>query len=208
MKKITTLAAIVAMTAMALSSCSGSGSDKDSLFGSLPGEYAEMMAEEAKLKEKATKITTEAEKAKFIEESQKLNEKWSAKLEKSAQKLDGKEINLSSDGQFKVTSPVSLTLDKIGSKDLSMQFKVTGGAEAAEPITIANAYTTSRAVFIAGYDENGTELFKSPIGQVTGTANGADLEIPAGTPVQFSTLSFNKKYVEEYPLVKTLKLTM
>ncbi len=207
MKKIATLAAIAATAVMMLSSCSGSGSgsDKGSLFGSLPSEYAEMMSERNALKAKAKDIKSEAEKAELIAKGQELNEKWSAKLENTAKGLDGKQINLT-DSIFKATAPVSLTFKELKGSDLGARFMVNGSAETVEPVTIENTYSSSRIVFIAGYDAEGNELFKSEIGKVAGTHAGTTLEIPAGAQVEFTTLKFNDKYVDKYPEAKTLKL--
>lgn len=205
MKKIATLATIAATAMMMLSSCSGSGSDNGSLFGSLPSEYAEMMAERDALKEKAKDIKSEAEKAEFIEKGKKLDEKWSKKLEKSAKDLDGKELNIT-DSIFKITAPLSLTFENLQSSDLEPSFKVNGSAETVEPTTVENTYLTARTVYIAGYDAEGNELFKSEVGKVAGTLTGTTLEIPAGTPVEFGTLRFSDRYVDKYPETKTLKL--
>lgn len=207
MKKIATLAAIAATAAMMLSSCSGSGSgsDKGSLFGSLPSEYAEMMAERDNLKAKAKDIKSEAEKAELIQKGKEMEEKWSAKLEKTAKGLDGKEITLT-DSLFKVTAPISLTFEKLNGNDLEPSFKVNGSAETAETITIEESYLPARIVYIAGYDAEGNELFKSEVGKVAGTLTDRTLEIPAGAQVEFETLKFNDKYVDKYPEAKTLRL--
>lgn len=205
MKKIATLATIAATAMMMLSSCSGSGSDNGSLFGSLPSEYAEMMAERDAFKEKAKDIKSEAEKAELIEKGKKLDEKWSKKLEKSAKDLDGKEINIT-DSIFKITAPLSLTFENLQSSDLEPNFKVNGSAETVEPTTLENTYLAAHPVYIAGYDAEGTELFKSQVGKVAGTLTGTTLEIPAGTPVEFGTLRFSDRYVDKYPETKTLKL--
>lgn len=207
MKKIATFVAIAATAVMMLSSCSGSGSgsDKGSLFGSLPSEYAEMMSARDALKEKAKEIKSEAEKAELIEKGKKLDEKWSKKLEESAKGLDGKEINLT-DSIFKTTTPLTLTFEKLQGSDLEPSFKVNGSAETVEAITVENTYLTTQTVYIAGYDAEGTELFKSDVGRVTGTLTGTTLEIPAGTQVELGTLTFNDRYVDKYPEAKTLKL--
>lgn len=207
MKKIATFAALAAAVMMTLSSCSGSGSgsEKSSLFGSLPSEYSEFKVEKDKLNEKAKDIKTEADKAELIKKGKKLDEKWTPKLEKAATRLDGKEINID-DGAFKVTTPLSLTFDKLGKKNLEPIFKVNGSAETAENITIDKTFNPTRKVYIAGYDANGEKVFSSEIGRITGEININTLEIPAGTPVVFQTLQFNGANVNKYPEAKTLKL--
>ncbi len=207
MKKIATLAAFAATVAIMLSSCSGSGSgsDKGSLFGSLPSEYAEMMTERDNLKEKAKEIKSESEKAELIQKGKEMDEKWSAKLKNTAKGLDGKGIALT-DSLFKVTAPVSLTFEKLNGNDLEPSFKVNGAAETVEPTTFEKTYSTTRTVYIAGYDAEGKELFKSEVGRVAGTLTDTTLEIPAGTPVEFGNLRFYDKYVDKYPEAKTLKL--
>lgn len=207
MKKIRTLVAVIATAVITLTSCSGSGagSDKNSIFGSLPSEYSEYMAERAKLKEKGEKVTTEAEKAELIEKGKKLDEKWSAKLEKAAREVDGKEINIT-DSLFKVTSPISLTFEKLNGSSLAPRFKINGSAENAELITVENTFNPQRYVYLAGYDAQGNQLFRMEVGKITGEINGTTLEIQPGTPVDFSTLKFYPADVDKYPEAKTYKL--
>ncbi len=207
MKKNATLTAIMTVAVMMLSSCSGTGSgfDKGSLFGSLPSEYAEMIAERDKLQEKAKDIKSEADKAELMEEAKEMDEKWSAKLENTAKGLDGKTINVT-DSLFNVTEPMSLTFEKLNGNDFEPSFKVNGSAEAAEAITRDKTYLSSMIVYIAGYDAESNELFASEIGTIAGTLTDTTLEIPAGTSVEFGTLRFKDKYVEKYSEVKSLKL--
>lgn len=207
MKKVLLLS--MAVLALLVTSCSGAGSDNDkgSLFGSLPKEYAKMMAERENLKEQAKNVKSEAEKAKLIEKGKKMDEEWSAKLESTAKGLDGKEIVLA-DGEFKVTAPLSLTFEKLNGNDLEPSFMINGSAENIDPITIENRYLPSCIVYIAGYDAEGNELFKSEVGSIKGTLTNNVLEIPAGVQVEFTTLRFNGKYVDEYSAAKTLKLIM
>lgn len=205
MKKISIFAALAAVVVMILSSCSGSGSDKSLLFGSLPSEYAELKAQRAKLEEKAKNIQTEADKKKLIEEGQKLDEKWTPKLEKSATELDGKEIDIT-DGLFKVTSPLSLTFEKLASRTLAPIFKINGSAETTEAITVENTFNPTLLVYIAAYDAEGNDIYHIKVGRITGEVNLNKLEIPAGTPVEFSTLTFDGAQVDKYPEAKTLKL--
>ena len=204
MKKITTFAAMAAAVILMLSSCSGSGSEKSMLFGSLPSEYAELKAERDKLNEKAKEIKTEEEKAELLKKGQKLDEKWTPKLEKSAQELDGKEINIT-DSIFKVTAPISLTFEKLAKSTLEPIFNINGAAETAEPITIENNINPSRLVYLTGYDAAGNQVFQSKVGRITGNVNGNTVVFPAGTPIEFSTLTFDGAFVDKYPEVKTLR---
>lgn len=205
MKKFTCFAALAAAVIFSLTSCSGSSSDNSLLFGSLPSEYAELKEERAKLDEQAKNVTTEAEKEKLIKKGQKLEEKWTPKLEKTASDLDGKEINLT-DSMFKVTSPLSLTFEKLASRSLSPIFKINGSAVTAEAITVENTINPTLLVYIAGYDAAGNDLYHIKVGRITGEVKLNVLEVPAGTPVEFSTLTFDGSLVDKYPEAKTLKL--
>ena len=204
MKKITTFLAVIAALMVTLSSCSGGGSRKSLLYGSLPSEYAELKAEKAKLDEKAKNITTEKEKAEFIKKGKKLEEKWTPKLEKAATELDGKEITVT-DSIFKMTSPVSLTFEKLASRSLAPVFKINGSVETTEPITVENTFNPTLLVYIAGYDASGKDLYHIKVGKITGEVKLNVLEIPAGTPVEFSTLTFDGTKLDQYPEAKTLK---
>lgn len=203
MKKVSTFATLAVVALMALSSCSGS--DNCLLFGTIPSEYAELKAQRDKLEEEAKNVKTEEDKAKLIKKNQELDEKWAPKLEKAATALDGKEINIT-DSLIKVTSPISLTFEKLGSRNLDPIFKINGSAETAETITFENTFSQSRIVYIAGYDAAGNEVYKSQVGRISGEVKLNTLEIPAGTPVEFSTLTFSGSYVDKYPEAKTLKL--
>lgn len=204
MKKLATLATFAAAIMMILSSCSGSGSGNSLLFGDLPSEFAKFKTQRDKLDEEAKNVKTEAEKAEIIKKGEKLEKKWSPKLEKASAKLDGKEINFS-DSFFKVTSPVSLTFEKLSSRTLEPVFKINGSVETAETITVEKTFSQTQAVYIAGCDGEGNELYTIRVGRITGDVNGNTLVIPAGTPVVFSNLTFNGSYVDKYPEAKTLK---
>ena len=206
MKKINVLVALFAAVVLTLSSCSGGSSKESMLFGDLPSEYADLKAEKDKLKEKAQNITSEAEKAELIKKGKELDEKWAPKLEKAAMSLDGKEIDVT-DSIFKVTEPLSLTFEKLGSKNLEPIFKVNGTAVTAEDIIIENTFNPTRLVYIVGYDSAGEKLYSIKIGSITVNVKLNVLEIPAGTPIDFSTLTFDGAYVDKYPETKTLKLT-
>lgn len=206
MKKITSFA-LLAASILTLSSCSGSGSDKDMLFGSLPSTYAEFKVQRDKLDEKAKTVKTEAEKSELIEKGKKLDEKWTPKLEAAAKELDGKEINIT-DSVFKVTSPISLTFENLNKKTLEPRFKINGTAVVAEPITIENTINPSSLVYIIGYDAEGNKLFSDQIGRIYGEVKGTTVEFPAGTPIEFTTLNFHGGKSDEYAAVKTLKFAI
>lgn len=204
MKNFTCVAVLAAALMMTLSSCSGSDLDKNLLFGSIPSEYAELKEERGKLDEQAKNVTSEAEKEELIKKSKKLEEKWTPKLEKAATELDGKEITVT-DSIFKVTSPVSLTFEKLASRSLAPVFKINGSVETAEPITVENTFNPTLIVYIAGYDASGKDLYHIKVGKITGEVKLNVLEIPAGTPVEFSTLTFDGTKLDQYPEAKTLK---
>ena len=204
MKKYTFVAFLATAVIMALSSCSGSGSGDSLLFGSIPPEYAELQEERDKLDEQAKNVTTEAEKAELIKKGKKLEENWTPKLEKAAKELDGKEIPVT-DGIFKVTSPVSLTFEKLANRSLAPIFQINGTVETAEPITVENTINPSLLVYIAGYDAEGNDLYHIKVGRITGDVKLNVLEIPAGTPVEFSTLTFDGTKLDQYPETKTIK---
>lgn len=205
MKKVTFLVALAAILIISMTSCSGSGSQKSLLFGEIPSEYAELKAERNKLDEQAKNVKTEEEKSELIKKGQKLEEKWTPKLEKAAKELDGKEIELT-EGTFKVTSPVSLTFEKLKTRTLEPIFKVNGMVVTEEPIKVENTINPTLLVYIAGYDAEGNEVYKSQIGRLTGEVTLNVLEVPVGTPVNFQTLTFNGAYVDKYPEAKTLKI--
>lgn len=204
MKRISLFAPLAIAILIALSSCSGSGSDKSLLFGSIPSEYAKLTEERAKLDEQAKNVTTQAEKEELIKKGQKLEEKWTPKLEKAATELDGKELPVS-DSIFKVTSPISLTFEKLASRSLAPIFKINGSVETAEPITVENTINPTLLVYLAGYDASGNDLYHIKVGRITGEVKLNVLEIPAGTPVEFSTLTFDGTKLDQYPETKTLK---
>lgn len=204
MKKFTFVAAFAVALSMVLSSCSGSGSDNCLLFGSVPSVYAKMKEQRDKLDEEAKNVTTQAEKEELIKKGQKLEEKWSPKLEKAATELDGKEIPVT-DSIFKVSSPVSLTFEKLANRSLEPIFKINGTVETAEPITVENTFNPTLMVYLAAYDASGNDLYRINVGRVTGEVKLNVLEIPVGTPVDFSTLTFDGSKLDQYPEATTLK---
>lgn len=188
-------------------SCSGAGSSDTLLFGSLPGVYGQFQAEEAQLQEEAKNITSEAEKAKLIEKSEKMKEEWSGKIEESAKALDGKTIEFA-ESDIKVTEPISLQFDGFFSEiDMTPQFKINGSAEAPAEINTGEMYLgTSENVYIVGYNAEGQEVYKINAGFIPVENVDGKAVVKAGTAVNFDTLYFSEKKAEEYEAAKSLKL--
>ena len=66
----------------------------------------------------------------------------------------------------------------------------------------------SYTVYLVGYDAEGTALFASKAGFVPAeNVDGKGL-VKAGTPVTLETLTYNDKYNEIYPKVKSLKFVV
>lgn len=189
-----------------MSSCSGDGSS-DSMFGSLPKVYGEYLEAGNKLKEEAKNIKTDEDKAKYIEKTEKLKEKWSVKIEKAAKKLDGKTINFE-EGMFKVTQPISFQFDKIdGRSGLIAEFNFIGAAEASYDIVLNRSYkVTSASVKMVGYDAAGQETFSFDVGETDVADKDGKYIITKGTPVNFGYFRFGGDNVEKYKNTKVLKL--
>lgn len=206
MKKIVTMMAIAAMSASIMISCSGSGSSKGSIFGSVPEKCEQFLQEKEELSKEAENIQTEADKAKLIEKSQKMQEKWQAKIEESAKALDGKAIEFA-ESAIKVTEPVSLEFEKFFSEStLTPKFKVNGKAEAATDITTELKYIRPHtSVYLVGYNAEGQEAYKLNVGSIEVQNQEGNVFIPAGTPVEFSSFQFSLKG-EDCKDAQTLKL--
>lgn len=184
-------------------SCSG-GSSSTPLFGSLAGKYAEYSAKKEALAKKAETITTEEEKAKLIKESEALDAEWKTKIEKAAQSLDGKTVDVEP-GDFTITEPISLAYDGFFSESkLTPKFKVNGKVEVAKESEVKNRYAGTVGVVIAGYDAEGKKVYAEKIGNVDVSDKEGVRVIAAGTPVDLDMLYFSKDV--EYKDATTLKL--
>lgn len=202
------LMAFAAILMPMLFSCSGgSGSSNTPLFGALPGEYAKMQEEKDALQEEAKNIKSQADKAKLIEKSEKMQAKWGEKLEECAKGLDGKPIEFQ-ESDIKITEPLSLQFDGFFSKSsMNPKFKINGSAEAATDInTDTNYVIPSETVYIVAYNADGEIAYKEKAGHITAENVDGMSVIKAGTPVIFDVLHFSGKSVEEYEAGKTLKL--
>lgn len=191
-----------------LLSCSGGGnSSSASLFGTLPGEYSKFQTEKNKITEEATNIKSEAEKAKLIEKSKKLQEKWSTKIEECAKNLDGKPIEFA-ESNFKVIEPISLEFNGFSSQsDLTPKFLINGSAEAQNEINTDYDYVLpSEQVYFVGYDADGQEVYHLSVGTVAVENIDGKSVVTAGTPIKFSSLRFYPGEIENYEAAKTLKL--
>lgn len=203
MKSIKLLASIAVLVPM-LFSCSG-GASSSALLGSLPGEYEKFQEEKAQITEEAKNVKSEADKKKLIEKSQKMESKWSAKLEESAKSLDGKPFEFA-ESDIKVTEPVSLEFDGFFSKsDMQPKFKINGAAEAATEINLGVNYVLpSERVYIVGYNAEGQEVCKIKAGSIAVENVDGKSVVKAGTPVNFDNFHFSPK--EDYRAAKTIKL--
>lgn len=199
----------LALASFAIVSCSGGGASETGLFGALPGEMTQYGSEMNALEEKAKDIKTEADKKKLIAESQEIQEKYTAKIEETAKALDGTELKLT-DGEFAVAQPVTLTFDGFANKKtLSPRFKL--GGELTVPADFSPAaplFGASYDVYLVGYDAEGTALFASRVGFVAAENVDGKGVVKAGTPVTLESLTYNDKYNEVYPKVKSLKFVV
>lgn len=205
MKKTFKLMALAAILLPVMSSCGGSS--ETTLFGALPGTFTKYLQEKDALEEEGKNIQSEADKAKFIEKSKKMEEEWTAKIEETAKGLDGKQIEFA-ESDIKVTEPISLELKSVSSSSLAPTFNIKGAAETATEITLDYSYEPSSvSVYVVGYNAEGTELFKIHAGSVavSGYADGK-ATIAAGTPVELKTLSYVNKDTENYIAATELKL--
>lgn len=208
MKKFIKLAAIAAILAPAMFSCSGGGSSSEApLFGSLPETYGKFVSAKDALKAEAENIKSEADKAKFLEKAEKMQEEWAGKIEEAAKSLDGKPVEFA-EGEFKITEPVSLQFDRFFSKsDLTPAFNVNGQAEAAaEIVTELDYVLPSEGVHIVGYDAEGQEVYDERIGSVNVENRDGKVVVPAGSAVKFDSFRFGKSDAESCPKIATLKL--
>lgn len=206
--KIFKLMALAAIAMPFMFSCSGSGSSSDTLlFGALPGQFEQLLAEQAELKEKAKDIKSEAEKAELIKKSEEIKEKWSGKIEESAKALDGKQIEFAQ-SDVKVTQPVSLQYEGFFSKsDMTPKFKINGAAEVTSEINTDAPYILpSEHVYIVGYNAEGQEVYRIKSGFVAAENVDGKSVVKAGTPVTFDPIVFSDNKVEQYKEAKTLKL--
>lgn len=198
------LLALGAMIAPLLFSCSGGGSS--SLFGSIPGVYEKYQAEKDELNAEAKNIKTQEDKAKLIQKSEKMEAKYSEKIESAAKGLDGKTIEVA-DGDLKVTSPLSFEFEKISKSSLAPQFNVNGAIEAAGDIAIESSYfMSSISVYIVGLDAEDQEIYKVKIGKLEAENVDGKSVVKAGTPVIFNTVYYSGSDTEAYKNSKSLKL--
>lgn len=201
---------LMAMAVIALStlfSCSQGGGSDSMLFGSLPGEYEKMQAAKDALREEARNASSEAQMTRLMEKSNELKEEWTVKIENAAKSVDGRQIDIT-DGDIKVTSPISLTFRNFFSKmDLTPTFSIAGSAEAASDIVPEGKYPLAYyTVYIVGYGAENQELFTGRMGSIKAEITGDKAVVKAGTPVEFDMLQFSAKEVTGYEDAKSLKL--
>lgn len=207
--KLKTVLCLLVMAAVMIpvgTSCSG-GSSSNSPFGSLPEVYTEYEKAGEKLKEEAKNIKTEEDKAKYLKKSEKFTKKWSEKIEVSAKKLDGKQIDFAGD-QFVATQPISFQFKNVSEKSqLYAVFNFNGSAETAEEIVLNRPlYLPSASVQMVGYDAEGQQQFSSYVGSVAVQDVDGKSVIPKGTPVTFNTFQFGGTAIEKYVNTVVLKL--
>lgn len=209
MKSIFKTMALAVIISPLFLSCSGvaSSGSESLLYGNLPAVHGEMQEAKEALMEEYKACESEAKAKSLMEKGDKLGEEYLAKIEEAAKALDGREIKIT-DGDIKVTAPVSLTFKKFFSKiDMTPYFMTNGGAEAAVDITPDSEYPlTIYQVYIVGYGADGQELFTSNVGQIDAVETDGKGVIKAGTPVKFHEIQFSDKKVKEYQQATSLKL--
>lgn len=208
MKLSIKLMAAVAVISATLTSCGGNASDlcggnASELFGDLPKIYLEY-------KEKSSDANGNANE-------QKLRSEYLDKMEAEVANLNGREFDIASTPELKVTSPFKIEYHGPGvheSDSFDLEFDVFCSAEAATDI-IREAKEREKgsngdlSVNIVGYDSNGAEVFDDKVGYIYCEYDGKNAIVKAGTSVKFSLwLDFRKNHAEDYPKAKELKLVV
>lgn len=193
MKLSIKLMAAVAIIAATLTSCGGNASD---LFGDLPEISMEYRA----------KFKALYEAGDDSHDRSNLSLARQNSFEEAAKDLNGNKINIS-DGEIKITSPVTMTFH--GHILNGVSFDLEGEAEAATDIVRETKHRgRPLEVYIVGYDSNGVEVFDDRVGYISCEDDGEKAIIKAGTPVKFETIQFNIFEDENYPKATELKLVV
>ena len=220
MKQTMTLVAAAALLVGALSACSGGGSKSDcKLFGTIPGIYAEAIKDKDALKEE---LKNTDDWTKVQEKADKLEAKYTKEIEDAANAWSGTALDIQSDENFKVVTPVVATFKDFSSKsDITARFTLAGDVEAARDIPIEGSeslaeyygkYTektpAGNQVKLVCLDAEGNELFDTPFGYAMPKVGDGVLVIPAGSKVQLESLTYSPKQTENYPKIATMKLEL
>jgi len=226
MKKNLFSVALAAILSLTIASCGGgmSSSSESMLFGKVPGIVEKYNTENDRLKEEFRKCDSESEGRKLFEKAQTLEAETFAKAEEAGQAWSGSTLDLASDAIFEVKTPLTVAFDGFFSKsDFTVKYNLSGEVVIArdciwEPLTDneksivemtlkdgIQSYSIA-IVHIIGLDAEGNEITSNRIGAVKLAIIDGNVGVAANTPVKFENLVMSEKLVDQYPLVKSLKL--
>ncbi|MCH5220248.1 MAG: hypothetical protein J1F20_06715 [Muribaculaceae bacterium] len=204
---------------VALSSCGGSSSSSDGMFGSIPQTIEKYDQE----KQALTAGLSESNYKKNLAKIEELKTETESKLEKDGEALNGKELSVSVDENvLKIETPLTLVYKNVFSNMSAVEFGLDGKIVAAKDLKMeinpsdlkgremfggkTTVVTAKQPVQIEFLDSEGNVVDARTIGNFIADNNGEEAIIKAGTAVDLSICSIpvNTKFAN----VSSARLTV
>lgn len=217
MKLYHLVAGIGLLASAILASCGGSGSSTENclVFGEVPSIYADYQAQRDKIESEI--VNSRLDYKKGASQIDELKEKYRAKIEEAAKKLDGQPIEIAPGEDFKVVNPICFSFKEFAN-NVNVVFAVGGEVEAARDVAIevTESWLKSHNVeylyvplLMAGCDAQGAEVSKDRIGYFKGLkVVDGKVVLPAGTKAELQTVAYNKNDYDDYAKVKSVRLVL
>lgn len=205
------------------------GSDKDSrsiLFGSIAKDINEYQTKQKEIAFEGDTIGGKTRMAEIIKKSDKLNEKFLPKIQKSVEKINGQQLQIEvNPNQLKVVEPICMYFNKPLEvaydgfwEDLKfiLQANFYGKIETISDLPLSdgvklpegNKIQLVQPVVLAGYDSSNIEIYKSKIGYLPAEVNDSVTFIPRGSEILWLPLNYDNSLSEVYVRLDKLKIVI
>lgn len=205
------------------------GSDKDSksiLFGNIAKEINEYQAKQKEIALVGDTIGGKSQMAEIIKESDKLNEKFLPKIQKSVEKINGQQLPIEvNPNQFKIEGPICMYFNKPLEvtndgfwEDMKFILQATfhGKIETIEDLPLGEGIKIPEGknielvqpVALTGYDSSNNEIYKCKIGYLPATVNDSVSFIPKGSEILWLPLDYDNSLSSVYVRMDKLKVVI
>ncbi len=203
----------LALAFVACGESSSTSADDAMLFGQVPAIVANCNQQVKLLRQEWKHCKSPSTKSEIREKIERVQAETNQAVEQAAPLWSGVTIDITSDGQFTVESPVTASYDKLFT-DMEPQYNLSGQIVVAknylvdlDPSVLDRNPDTGTSVLLVGLDENGNEVITTQIGFAKiEKLSETNVIVRAGTPVRIDPIHMSAKKADKYLEIKTLKL--
>ncbi|MCC8037752.1 MAG: hypothetical protein LIP02_06415 [Bacteroidales bacterium] len=206
----------IAALSMSFTACgegSSTSTDDAMLFGQVPAIVAQCNEQVKSLREEWKHCKSPSTKSEIREKIERCQAETNEAVAIAAPEWSGATIDITSDNQFTVQSPVTATYDKMFT-EMEPKYNLAGSIVVAknylvdlDPSVLERNPDAKTSVLLVGLDENGKEVISTQIGFAKiEKLSETNVIVRAGTPVNLEPIHMSSKKADQYLLIHSLHL--